>query len=715
MGEKTKPKIIVSISLLVSNSIEYIEKCMESIVPILTNIPSELIVVDTGGTDGSIEVAKKYADYVVPFTWCDDFAAARNAGLEKARGEWFLFLDDDEWFENVDEIVDFFKSGEYDNYNCASYRIRNYADLEGKKWSEVRTVRMAKRTETTRFVSKIHEYLMPTLAPEKRFEVFVHHYGYVYSSDKKEREHFKRNVNLIKQGLQENPQDLRLIVQLAQEYSAIREHQASEDICLEWIEKYQGGKPRDNAYVGWLIYNVIQMEIAKRDMNQAYEYVKRFVELNWINTITVLCLMYFATLLCEELGKTTEMVAAAKTYLKIYEKVSKNLSAYSSEIILSQGEMVKDDAHWTILQSLLRASVKNNKNDIAHKSMLNILSSEKGINNKATIESLLQLCDIEKDNKIKERIIRKIVVDSNDQKLLIMLLDADNSEHILSTLCNVIAGKLENDTFLNQFWVIKVVNSGENTGEIGELVEKIISNTNPYELCSAFWVAIDSITVDYNSCFLKHEMENWVNKTNAFIGGADQHKIFAIYNALCKCDITSNQLCYTILACVGSLLRNDFDSREFDVEQIMADYVRLSRAFYGQFVISGAENSELVFMLPKAYRFAIKMSEAEACINDIIEYAKTMKEAAEIYPDMATACKRMITIQRDKMSKSKSINKEFTDLSRIVKAKAKELIESRQFLQALDVVTQLKEMLPNDEEVCEMEDYICGVLKDTQS
>ena len=114
-----KEKLKLTISLLVSNSIDTIEKCMNSLVPLLKQVPSELIIVDTGGTDGSIEIARKYADKVVPFTWCNDFAKARNAGLKEAQGEWFLFLDDDEWFEDVDSIIAFLNTNEYLNYNSA--------------------------------------------------------------------------------------------------------------------------------------------------------------------------------------------------------------------------------------------------------------------------------------------------------------------------------------------------------------------------------------------------------------------------------------------------------------------------------------------------------------------------------------------------------------------------------------------------------------------
>ena len=56
----------------------------------------EFIAVDTGSRDGSAAILAGAGATVVPFTWCDDFAAARNASLEQASGDWILFLDADE-------------------------------------------------------------------------------------------------------------------------------------------------------------------------------------------------------------------------------------------------------------------------------------------------------------------------------------------------------------------------------------------------------------------------------------------------------------------------------------------------------------------------------------------------------------------------------------------------------------------------------------------
>ena len=107
---------ILSISVLASNRVDTIGRCLDSLIPIMEQIPSELILVDTS-TDVRIRpILENYTDKIVSFTWCNDFSKARNAGLALAKGEWFLFIDDDEWFVEIQELLDFFLSGEYKKY-----------------------------------------------------------------------------------------------------------------------------------------------------------------------------------------------------------------------------------------------------------------------------------------------------------------------------------------------------------------------------------------------------------------------------------------------------------------------------------------------------------------------------------------------------------------------------------------------------------------------
>ena len=122
-----RKKPLLTISMLCSGRAET-KKTLDSLNTLRERVPCELILVDTGCGKEMKELISSYADEVIPFIWCDDFAKARNAGLEKARGEWFMFLDDDECFMDTQAIEIFFLTGEYKKYGSAAYIMRNYKD-----------------------------------------------------------------------------------------------------------------------------------------------------------------------------------------------------------------------------------------------------------------------------------------------------------------------------------------------------------------------------------------------------------------------------------------------------------------------------------------------------------------------------------------------------------------------------------------------------------
>ena len=150
-------KKLLSISLLVSNRPDTVEKCLKSLEHLRKSVSSELILVDTGCGEKVRNIIEPYADKIVEFTWCGDFAKARNAGLKEATGEWFLYLDDDEWFEDTSEIEEFFLSGEWKNYGYAFYKQRNYDDMSGSVYSDALVTRMTRLYENVCFVYSIHE------------------------------------------------------------------------------------------------------------------------------------------------------------------------------------------------------------------------------------------------------------------------------------------------------------------------------------------------------------------------------------------------------------------------------------------------------------------------------------------------------------------------------------------------------------------------------
>lgn len=83
----------LSVCMIVRDEAEVLRFALESVRP----LADQIVVVDTGSDDATLEIAREFDADVHAFAWCDDFAAARNASLDRAHGDWILVLDADEW------------------------------------------------------------------------------------------------------------------------------------------------------------------------------------------------------------------------------------------------------------------------------------------------------------------------------------------------------------------------------------------------------------------------------------------------------------------------------------------------------------------------------------------------------------------------------------------------------------------------------------------
>lgn len=200
--------MLLSIGMIVKNEEKYLEKCLTALKPILENVDSELIIADTGSTDSTVEIAKKFTDNVFHFEWINDFAAARNSTLDRAKGEWYMFLDADEIIQDCTELIEFFNSGEYKNYGSGTITVRNYNDLQNMDlFSDANLPRLTALENGVRFAKPIHENFDKSIFPRKNFKTIADHYGYVYRDGDKILDTTKiktsRNLELLFQELEE--------------------------------------------------------------------------------------------------------------------------------------------------------------------------------------------------------------------------------------------------------------------------------------------------------------------------------------------------------------------------------------------------------------------------------------------------------------------------------------------------------------------------------
>lgn len=129
----------------------------------MSQVADEMIVVDTGSTDDTVELAEAAGAKVYHFAWCNDFAAAKNYAIEQAAGDWILFLDADEYF--TEATLQRLRS-DIEGYNkdklagmvwCRLINIDK--DRDNKIIDTMLQARVFRRLDSIRYRGAVHEQL----------------------------------------------------------------------------------------------------------------------------------------------------------------------------------------------------------------------------------------------------------------------------------------------------------------------------------------------------------------------------------------------------------------------------------------------------------------------------------------------------------------------------------------------------------------------------
>lgn len=227
----------ISFGMIVKNEIRCIERCLKSLEGLRQALPCQVVIADTGSTDGTREIAQQYADVFFDFEWINDFAAARNAVIEHCTGEWFIPLDADEWLsEDYEELVQFCHSPQAKRYQTVGLRLRNHhTSEENGMYTEFTPQRFFRMSLEPYYVGAIHETVRFKKSPKGiprniiLQKVFLHHDGYM-PEVKESKKKNERNLSLLLPILEEHPRDLRTLTQCIE---------ATDDVILkeEFIQK----------------------------------------------------------------------------------------------------------------------------------------------------------------------------------------------------------------------------------------------------------------------------------------------------------------------------------------------------------------------------------------------------------------------------------------------------------------------------------------------
>ncbi|MCL2046637.1 MAG: glycosyltransferase [Oscillospiraceae bacterium] len=261
------------------------EKNIEKALSWAKKIAFEQIVVDTGSTDKTVEIAEKMGAKVFHFKWIDDFAAAKNYAIEQATGNWIAFLDADEFFsiENANKVMMYLKKFQSDPQSkektlALSCKISNVDD-EGKPFAVFAQWRIFRNLPHIRYVGKIHERLSINGEYATNIEdITIIHTGYTPSAymEANKRE---RNVELLRRELEQNPDNLNLKAYLADSLLIGRLDDNVKEAEALYKEVINGGPEVTKAHIKSAYLFLIRNYLTKAEaLNEAFELSRRSLE-----------------------------------------------------------------------------------------------------------------------------------------------------------------------------------------------------------------------------------------------------------------------------------------------------------------------------------------------------------------------------------------------------------------------------------------------------
>lgn len=232
----------ISLVVIARNEERCIARCLQSAAPFV----DQMLVLDTGSTDRTREIARAQGAQVYTFTWVDDFAQARNRSLELADSDWNLVLDADEWIESGGAALRDFITQHSHAIGVVSQRSTYLSDgrlLQGN------TLVSRLLPRGVRYAGRVHEQPVSTL-PRIATPLVLGHDGYESAQMERKKD---RNLALLQVEAAQDPDNAYVNYQLGKELELRKDYaQACAYYERAWTHLPDSAGFAHPLAIGWL-------------------------------------------------------------------------------------------------------------------------------------------------------------------------------------------------------------------------------------------------------------------------------------------------------------------------------------------------------------------------------------------------------------------------------------------------------------------------------
>lgn len=302
--------MLLSIVMMVKNEERYLDKTLKSLKPLMEDINSELVILDTGSDDSTVEIAKKYTNKVFFSSWNNDFAHMRNISISHASGDWILILDADEQLTNYDKLKEFFNSDLCNKYNSACITLKNILSQDEESYSISPMLRLFKNYEGFGYKGAIHE--QPIFKnPIYNDIAMFNHYGYLFEDEEIKQLKDVRNKKILIEEVKKSPNDPYMNYQLGKNYIIAKEY---ED-ALYYMEKAYDIYTKINYIPIFVTLDLASLYIDLAEFNKCERLCTKYIKKDNKN----IDIFYYLATSQKQLNKHTKSIENYKRYLYLIE------------------------------------------------------------------------------------------------------------------------------------------------------------------------------------------------------------------------------------------------------------------------------------------------------------------------------------------------------------------------------------------------------------